>query len=164
MKLTTLFPTAALILAVSVLSMPMDEAVTDLQERSTSSNPDNVSMFAEGDDKCSGSAFYSETSSGSPWAEDCLDLAQQFDEKSESFSVGSTRIEIARKGNRRFMALSTSEGAVVGNTDARDVIQDSYNKFMADRKLGARGSMACQSRDEGPDRRDQPVDWWIWKT
>lgn len=50
-------------------------------------------MFDKRDDKCSGSSFHSETRSGSPWDEDRLDLVRKFNMKSESFLVGSTRIE-----------------------------------------------------------------------
>lgn len=155
MKVPNLFTAMAVTLAATASSMPTNE----VDPRDASLQSDNSPALAKRAGHCGSSTFASETSGGSPGVTDCIGLVESLS-GGKTWKVGTTRIELKRNGNCRFMAVADAGGTKIGNEDVRDVVRDSIARFSGNGRIGARGEMSCAGGAQGSER----VRWWIWKT
>jgi hypothetical protein len=118
-------------------------------------------FFASGQDRnlCGTSTFTDKTSGGSPNVGDCICLRDFLGSKTGVYSVNRDEARFARLatcGTCTF-GVDTANffGTDVGNTDARDVINDAINRFQRDGRISAEGRrMGCDNafQTAGTDR------------
>lgn len=97
---------------------------------------------------CGNSSFINKTSSGSPSSRDCLLLQDQQTYFPQKYTVNKSTSWVTLKyfGTCVFGVKSSANyAAYVGNEDISDLLRDSLAKFTANGKVGAEGTMPCQS-------------------
>jgi hypothetical protein len=120
-------------------------------------------------DLCGDSSFINHSSGGSPRVVDCLVLHDLMATYGGYFSVWTWDIN----GWTSLMSTGTCQFGVsgnvpayvgwVGNTDARDLIWDSIQRFQWSGLVGAEGHMPCQQHLQSTYGTWNP-DWAIWHT
>jgi hypothetical protein len=118
---------------------------------------------------CADSSFVNQSSGGSPLISDCQKIASNI-AGGGTWTIGcgggaSGQRTYATYGTCAVGAhcdFSTSDAAYIGNQDTIDIINSSIQKFSWQGKVGAKGSMGCQSINN----RDHSlgVTWGIYHT
>jgi len=98
---------------------------------------------------CKQSTYENETSDASPDVDDCKQLAENI-KNGGTWSVTATgsQHQLAQYGTCAFGAQGANKNlntAYIGNSDIIDVITASIDQFATDGKIGAKGTMECQS-------------------
>ncbi|KAK3897850.1 putative necrosis-inducing factor-domain-containing protein [Staphylotrichum tortipilum] len=158
MQLTKSLAFLAAALALGVDAAPVADPQSSPGYGPNPSSPDTTRLNKRLD-KCGGSTFTGETSSGSPLIVDCQQLANNLSGSgSWWFYVWAGTKELARYGTCRFMSYTVADfGVSVGDLDVKDLIRNSIAKVGRDGRVGAKGSMNCYPGGDA-------VWWYIWHT
>jgi hypothetical protein len=156
MQLTKSLTFLAAAFAVGVQSAPVASPLTE--------NPlsGEATGLVKRTNECGASSFENETSGGSPWIADCLQLTNNLSGNGNWLlaNFGQER-QLASHASCKFIAQAPFTQAIhVGDQDVQDLIRDSVNKFGRDGRIGARGIMTCA---EGQNNEGN-VWWWIRHT
>src|SRR5690606_20543881 len=114
-----------------------------------------------------GSSFKDMTSTASPTTSECLCIRDRVMSRG-GYYVANTQANPAAPWNRLEecngcafgVRVNQVGGATIGNTDIRDLINDSISRFARGGRVGAEGVMPCNRHDD--QSRTGEVKWAIF--
>ncbi|KAI1833998.1 hypothetical protein DTO006G1_7751 [Penicillium roqueforti] len=110
---------------------------------------------------CGSSTFINQSSGGSPLVADCQHLARNIAGGGTwTVSASGSQHQLAQYGTCAFgIQGQVLETAHIGNQDIIDVINSSIAKFKWEGKIGAKGTMGCQTVTKSGNT---PMTWGIY--